>query len=451
MGKVITESPDHYFKREGNNVIQMNHMETGACPFLVTESFMIWSRNANVTHMDLLLYTKMSFKSEQRTWQDLSNVKGEYTGAAGNVFFEGNFKKYEKYFTTKKMGRVSIHEYAPTVDENAVLGRLWSKQFVASFWNDIDSINKFDFIKFTDFFKNKLHIAPNKITYEFPTTDAVAQAYSNDITFKNYTLLELNKRITGETEEEKPKIMPKMSEMLHTVAPQFKGNMMKAMGINPKQNPLNIQQRFALGQESTIPNNFDSLINNIITERISRPCIVVDVQPAYANFSHKNKHICKNVIEFINNQNGPTLLFVNAEQDQLTDDTIHDIKEYWEDNGFTRDWNNIEIVDKGFGYLRNWMDSGVTPKLLIKAIRIMYQHKLTDSRDFGEVDDWKKALNDESIPDDMFSVNWVSVKKLKQYSGAYIMGGGKNECLKEVQLIMNAFNIPYKEISSLIY
>ena len=53
--------------------------------------------------------------------------------------------------------------------------------------------------------------------------------------------------------------------------------------------------------------------------------------------------------------------------------------------------------------------------------------------------------------DDPLIVNWVSVGQLRKFNGAYIMGGGRNECLREVELLMNAFNIKYKRIDSLVY
>lgn len=38
------------------------------------------------------------------------------------------------------------------------------------------------------------------------------------------------------------------------------------------------------------------------------------------------------------------------------------------------------------------------------------------------------------------------MKKLK-----WFMGGARDECLREVELLMNAFNIKYKEIGNFIY
>jgi hypothetical protein len=40
---------------------------------------------------------------------------------------------------------------------------------------------------------------------------------------------------------------------------------------------------------------------------------------------------------------------------------------------------------------------------------------------------------------------------LNKLSGSYIVGGGRNECLREVELLMNAFNFKYKRIDSMVY
>ena len=45
----------------------------------------------------------------------------------------------------------------------------------------------------------------------------------------------------------------------------------------------------------------------------------------------------------------------------------------------------VQIVDKGYGYFREWMDSGVPEAIIVKTIRLMYQAKVSDVRDL--VDD----------------------------------------------------------------
>lgn len=216
--------------------------------------------------------------------------------------------------------------------------------------------------------------------------------------------------------------------------------------------------------------------SELILEGRNYPVIVVDVQPAY------DSSICRKIVEFVNGQTGPVLMFVNADRDGLTNDTVQSVVEYWnntvcpEDERYTYDeesddyvenpncptinWQRFQIVDKGFGYFRGWMDQGVPARFIIQLIRYMYQNKLNDIRDDidgvyqfmnntpinGEVVYWEDWMEDES-----FVINWTSVAQLKRFSGAYLVGGGREECLREVELLMNAFNIKYKRIDSLVY
>ncbi len=201
----------------------------------------------------------------------------------------------------------------------------------------------------------------------------------------------------------------------------------------------------------------------IIQEGLSHPIIVVDVQPEYANYGNNHKK-CQQIIQFVTKQTGPILMFVNAEGSGVSGDTIQDIKQYWEETvGHTEnedgeyeptiDWSRFEIVDKGYGYFRSWMDNGVSENAIIKTIRAMYQQKINDSRGFDEgvlqtILDNEYAEWMESEP---IFVNWTSISQLRKFNGAYIVGGGRNECLREVELLMNAFNIKYKRIDSLVY
>lgn len=59
-------------------------------------------------------------------------------------------------------------------------------------------------------------------------------------------------------------------------------------------------------------------------ESKSTPCIVVDVQPTYEinGYGESNFGVFQNIAKFLKQQKGPILMFVNAEQDGFTDDTI---------------------------------------------------------------------------------------------------------------------------------
>ena len=215
-----------------------------------------------------------------------------------------------------------------------------------------------------------------------------------------------------------------------------------------------------------------------ITEGKNHPIICVDVQPAYDN------DLAPDIVNFVANQIGPVLMYVNAEQTAMTEDSTREIIGYWERlaNGASLDdeeygydaeteeyfepesiidWQRFSIVDKGYGYFRSWMDYGINDAIIIKTIRAMYQAKVTDSRQlFGGdshpnyEENMQKFMGysyDPLVLDDALHVEWASIAQLKKFSGAYLVGGGRNECLREVELLMNAFNIKYKRIDSLIY
>lgn len=210
-------------------------------------------------------------------------------------------------------------------------------------------------------------------------------------------------------------------------------------------------------------------ISEILVEGKNHPVIVVDVQPEYDN------PVNPRIIDFVNKQTGPVLFFVNAEDQGLTGDTIQSIKEYWdnavcpEEERYTYDeendeyvenqdcptvnWQRFQVVDKGYGYFRSWMDYGIEPSTIIATIRELYAQKVSDSRDLNKRTPTQSLIRDaiNEMDGDPLIVNWTSVAQLKRFSGAYLVGGGRNECLREVELLMNAFNIKYKRVDSLVY
>lgn len=211
-----------------------------------------------------------------------------------------------------------------------------------------------------------------------------------------------------------------------------------------------------------------------VNEGLNYPIICVDVQPEYDN------PLNQKIINFVCKQTGPVLFFVNAEDTGMTGDSMQSIQQYWDERapGGTPeeegedeegnyyynepvsaiDWRRFHLVDKGYGYFRAWMDHGIEESIIIAAIREMYAQKVSDSRDlefpgFNQRTPTQSLIMGaiEEMDGDALGVQWTSVAQLKRFNGAYIVGGGRNECLREVELLMNAFNIKYKRIESLVY
>lgn len=215
-------------------------------------------------------------------------------------------------------------------------------------------------------------------------------------------------------------------------------------------------------------------IRDIITEGLGYPVICVDVQPAYDN------PVNQKIINFVTKQTGPVLFFVNAQDTGTTDDHLSDIAQYWEERapGYQPEeegedengeyyykeaqgainWSRFQVVDKGYGYFRAWMDHGIEESTIIATIRELYRQRVNDTREL-EFPPFNRRTATQSLiqgaieemDGDPLIVEWTSIAQLKKFSGAYLVGGGRNECLREVELLMNAFNIRYKRIDSLVY
>jgi hypothetical protein len=218
-----------------------------------------------------------------------------------------------------------------------------------------------------------------------------------------------------------------------------------------------------------------------ITEGLSHPIICADVQPEYSgSYDGGENSVFPEIINFVNKQTGPVLMFVNAEDQGLSGDTVQSIKQYWDDTVCPEDerytyndeteehdenpncpkinWQRFTIVDKGYGYFRAWMDHGIEPATIIATIRELYQQKKSDSRELQFPASNQRTPQQslimgamQEMEDDPIGVNWTSVAQLKRFNGAYIVGGARDQCLREVELLMSAFNVKYKRIDSLVY
>lgn len=191
-------------------------------------------------------------------------------------------------------------------------------------------------------------------------------------------------------------------------------------------------------------------------ESKSTNIVVCDVQPEYDKWCHK---IVGPLCNFLNQQTGKIYVWYNGQG--LSSDDMSDVQIYYEENGLDPEvTGRIIFIEKEYGFLRNWMDSGVPDRIIIKVIRAMVQKRINDSRKLdldsilpkNEIIELTNSGRDNWWEDDGISFPyWFEVNELRNMSPFYLCGGGENECLKEVELICNAFNIKYKRIQKLVY
>lgn len=127
--------------------------------------------------------------------------------------------------------------------------------------------------------------------------------------------------------------------------------------------------------------------------------------------------------------------------------------DYELDNSF---WNRVTFYDKGYGFFRDWMDTGADETILKKAIKYMISKRIYDSREI-EDEEWMEILNikDNTLPKfleyEMISIPDIPMNTLKKFSGSYLVGGGRYECLAEVKILMDTLNIRYTMVRKWIY
>lgn len=172
------------------------------------------------------------------------------------------------------------------------------------------------------------------------------------------------------------------------------------------------------------------------------------MQPLY------EKHISFDLYEFMEwlNKARAILFFYNG-ADTVGTRTGGEILSWYAEHGFDNFDAITDKVDKGYGFFRSWMDFGVSEDTIQDVIRYMVNNRLRDSRDIDEDklremcgDDW----NDYMVDDPLFIPD-IRLDMLRRFNKGLLVGGGFNECLKEVRILMDTFNVRYRVVRQYTY
>lgn len=156
----------------------------------------------------------------------------------------------------------------------------------------------------------------------------------------------------------------------------------------------------------------------------------------------------------LNDLTGRAIIMYNNEE--LTQDTIEDIQQYYIDYGLDPERledSRIKFVEKEYAFFRGWMDNGISDSTILKVVRAMVMQRKNDSRmiDLASILPENELVYVEDLADSIWLPEWADINMLRNLSPFYMMGGGRNECLREIELVCNAFNIRYKRIDKLVY
>lgn len=168
--------------------------------------------------------------------------------------------------------------------------------------------------------------------------------------------------------------------------------------------------------------------------------IICDIQPQY------QKCISFNLPEATNwiNEGTPEntiFFFVGPELDC---DTKEDVMDFFVEYELKDEFlNQSKWIDKNYAFFRDWMDQGISRDKIVWAVKWMIEEGIYDSRDLEmEVEDLEEG--NIYLPSFDFAV-------LKEFDGAEIIGGGRNECLEELTILLDAMEIKYTINNQFVY
>ena len=174
-------------------------------------------------------------------------------------------------------------------------------------------------------------------------------------------------------------------------------------------------------------------------------CLIVDIQPAYRKWCHATALKLMAELNTWPEDTGIVGMYV-CNKAGLTDDSVDDVRRYWEECGASPALlKRLELIPKGYGFLRQWMDNCVDDEDIINMLRHL---RKTHGRSSALVDAAQRnALAPSSQRLFDTTAIWVPAD-LEPHAGRFqgdwlTMGGGACECLLEIELWLDSVGTKY--------
>lgn len=195
-------------------------------------------------------------------------------------------------------------------------------------------------------------------------------------------------------------------------------------------------------------------VNTITNKHLA----IVDIQPEYhEGFSH----FLPQFISFLNNNYSDMsrITFFYNGADTLGMISESDLKNWWFENGLDEDILDRSVFyDKGYAFFRYCIDSGIDDSAIVNLVKFMIENNVNDSRELTKIfwNKFVKQYGDKDIrtlletADDMINIPDL-MDELRNYNNVVVCGGGINECLKEVEIALDALGKPYNVLTQFTY
>jgi len=191
----------------------------------------------------------------------------------------------------------------------------------------------------------------------------------------------------------------------------------------------------------------ETLLNE---EASGKHLIVVDVQPEYENyFGNLGYDLFSYINENYDSISNITFLY-NGE-DTLGMISEHEYRDWLYDNGLDENIAyDVTLYDKGYAFFRYCIDNGIEHDSIVALVKHMHGNNVNDSRDLDEEfwDSFTSEHGDIDIRDLLeYADDCISIPDLmdilNKLNNVVLVGGGVNECLREVEIAMDALGKQY--------
>lgn len=194
---------------------------------------------------------------------------------------------------------------------------------------------------------------------------------------------------------------------------------------------------------------------------MNKNIVVVDVQPFYHRW-HKN--LTPQLVKYLNTTEYDNILYFFNGEDLGIPDNTGTLSEYLIEWGLKEDkLDEFYFIEKDYSFFRGWMDVGVDVNFIVHVVKYMIKMEEYDSRYIDPVDLQyllekfynrpKNELADiwEKINREMIVISNWDYSKLQEFDHYDLCGGGRDECLKEIEILMRALGLHYTILKNLTY
>jgi hypothetical protein len=196
---------------------------------------------------------------------------------------------------------------------------------------------------------------------------------------------------------------------------------------------------------------------NIIS---GKTIICVDIQPEYEDGIYFNLNEWAKYINKLSKTNKIIFLYNGADTIGMIDESSYMNWLIYDLGMKVNVVDNATFYDKGYAFFRYCIDNSINEDDIVTIIKLMIKYNITDSRDIDN-DLWNLFIKETKLDitevrelledsDDLISIPDL-MDFLEPYENIVLMGGGINECLKEVEIALLSLDKKYYIYSEFVY